>query len=176
MQVHRFCIKAKLKNISQQINILNFGFDEYTMDLQKNTCDNVSVNEITAPKGSRKRMFLDRFVKISDLLMNYSESPQHQSAKLLINETEGNLTNKSADFSILQKYVSGVLCHSTGGKNWLNQDNWLTTTHECNWYGINCYKNNTIREINLSGNNLIGVLPFEIGELKALQRAHSLKQ
>lgn len=67
-----------------------------------------------------------------------------------------------------------ALYNATDGANWTNNSNWLTGTVDT-WFGINVI-GNKVTEINLdddgtssfAGNNLIGTIPPEIGNLNAL--------
>jgi Leucine-rich repeat (LRR) protein len=60
-----------------------------------------------------------------------------------------------------------ALYNATNGINWLNNQNWLLTPINM-WYGITVY-DGRVMEINLSSNNLSGILPSEIGDLSELQ-------
>lgn len=59
--------------------------------------------------------------------------------------------------------------YSTGGQNWINNDNWLTAAPVANWYGIRLDENNRVYEINLNHNNLTGSIPPEIAHLENLK-------
>ncbi|MBN2430992.1 MAG: VCBS repeat-containing protein [Acidobacteria bacterium] len=70
-----------------------------------------------------------------------------------------------------------ALYHSTNGPNWYDNTGWLGPAGtECDWFGIECDAGgNHVTQINLgwtetSGNNLIGTLPPELGNLTMLQR------
>jgi len=70
-----------------------------------------------------------------------------------------------------------ALYNSTNGDNWTNHENWLTGSVS-DWYGI-VIEDGRVTEINLGypGNNLVGVLPNEIGDLNKLKHLHlSLNQ
>ncbi|MFB6341821.1 T9SS type A sorting domain-containing protein [Saccharicrinis sp. FJH62] len=60
-----------------------------------------------------------------------------------------------------------ALYNSTAGENWVKSDNWLVGNVNT-WYGIVC-ENQKVKAINLSGNNLKGVLPDEIYTLTDLR-------
>ena len=61
------------------------------------------------------------------------------------------------------------LYDSTGGPNWTNHTNWLTSAPLSSWGGITV---NTARvtKLQLGSNNLIGHLPITIGQLSNLQQ------
>eukprot|EP00580_Thalassiosira_gravida_P019295 CAMPEP_0201663200 /NCGR_PEP_ID=MMETSP0494-20130426/5063_1 /ASSEMBLY_ACC=CAM_ASM_000839 /TAXON_ID=420259 /ORGANISM="Thalassiosira gravida, Strain GMp14c1" /LENGTH=690 /DNA_ID=CAMNT_0048141739 /DNA_START=37 /DNA_END=2109 /DNA_ORIENTATION=+ len=46
---------------------------------------------------------------------------------------------------------------------------WLSSTHECEWYGVICSKDFVVRGVELMGNGLIGEIPPEISQLRFLQ-------
>jgi surface protein len=61
-----------------------------------------------------------------------------------------------------------VLYNSTNGPNWTTNTNWLKGDPCANaWYGVTCDAN--IRKIKLDGNNLVGAIPAEIGDLTHLE-------
>ena len=57
---------------------------------------------------------------------------------------------------------------STNGATWINNSNWLQTTTPCDWYGVTCYNGHVIR-LDLTKNQLSGLLPASIDALPALQ-------
>ncbi len=66
-----------------------------------------------------------------------------------------------------------ALYNATNGANWTNNDNWLNNNPVYTWYGVEMAGNRVIG-IDLSewgqGNNLIGTLPPEIGDLTELKK------
>lgn len=67
-----------------------------------------------------------------------------------------------------------ALYESTDGDNWYNNNDWLTTNTPCSWYGVTCAGSNVSRLYMWSGswgngNNLVGTIPSEIGNLTSLQ-------
>ncbi|MFC2125859.1 leucine-rich repeat domain-containing protein [Bacteroidota bacterium] len=60
-----------------------------------------------------------------------------------------------------------ALYDSTDGPNWNNNANWKTGPVST-WWGINV-TNNRVTEINLDNNNLVGIIPVEIGDLTDLK-------
>ena len=59
------------------------------------------------------------------------------------------------------------LYNSTNGSSWTNNTNWLTSQPVSTWYGITV-TNGRVTEIDLDANNVVGVLPSEIGDLDSL--------
>lgn len=46
---------------------------------------------------------------------------------------------------------------------------WLSSTEECDWYGVICSSDEVVRGVELMGNDLIGEIPPEISQLRFLQ-------
>lgn len=54
------------------------------------------------------------------------------------------------------------LYNATDGANWTDNSGWLGDEGtECNWFGVSC-EDNKVREIDLSGNNLVGTIPEDL--------------
>jgi len=64
-----------------------------------------------------------------------------------------------------------MLYYATDGTNWTNNTNWNTTAPVYEWFGVEIEGNRVI-EINLANNNLVGVLPTQIGDLDTLKVLH----
>jgi len=70
----------------------------------------------------------------------------------------------------IPRYVLVMLYYSFEGQGWTNQTGWLTDTHSCTWFGVNCDRLNTaLREIDLGDNNLVGTIPSEINMMSDLR-------
>ena len=71
----------------------------------------------------------------------------------------------------LQRYILALLCVSTGGDEWVNNDKWMSSVSECEWHGVSCDSfEGMIDGIDLSNNNLKGSLLSELGELRGVER------
>ena len=57
---------------------------------------------------------------------------------------------------------------TTGGRDWTNNQNWLTDAPLRDWYGIRVDNESRIVELNLEQNNLTGPIPPELGSLAGL--------
>jgi Leucine-rich repeat (LRR) protein len=71
-----------------------------------------------------------------------------------------------------------TLYNTTGGTTWTNSTNWLSSSPISTWYGVTVGSNEgskgladttSVIRLNLSGNNLKGSIPREIGKMTALQ-------
>lgn len=68
---------------------------------------------------------------------------------------------------VSQKEALIALYLATNGSEWKNKDSWLIGD-ECTWFGIACDSEGAVVSIFLSGNNLNGTLPSELGSLTRL--------
>lgn len=82
-----------------------------------------------------------------------------------------NLQVQAPD-DIIQRYLLALFYYATGGPNWTNATNWLTSASECTWLGVACEDTSDsgrVTSIELPSNNLGGSLPEELAQLTALQ-------
>lgn len=75
----------------------------------------------------------------------------------------------------LERYALGALYFNTKGPGWSRSDMWMTKEPVCNWYGIKCTSNlmgmgtKYITSVDLSFNKVTGIIPSEIGYLTELR-------
>ena len=62
-----------------------------------------------------------------------------------------------------------ALYNATGGANWTNNTNWLTTAPVGQWYGVTTDANGWVTELNLTRNQLKGEIPPELANLTNLK-------
>ncbi len=94
-------------------------------------------------------------------------SPQYQGLKWIsldLSEGAGYDSNQS-----LQRWAMATLYFATQGESWSDNTAWLTTSHECNWYGASCDESYHLTALDLDSNNLEGKLPVELDLLVDLQ-------
>ena len=60
-----------------------------------------------------------------------------------------------------------TLYEETGGTNWINKENWLTGKLNT-WYGLTM-DFDSLKNINLSGNGLLGALPIDMADLNVVE-------
>eukprot|EP00594_Rhizosolenia_setigera_P004908 CAMPEP_0178945478 /NCGR_PEP_ID=MMETSP0789-20121207/3759_1 /TAXON_ID=3005 /ORGANISM="Rhizosolenia setigera, Strain CCMP 1694" /LENGTH=329 /DNA_ID=CAMNT_0020625377 /DNA_START=89 /DNA_END=1078 /DNA_ORIENTATION=- len=118
--------------------------------------------------------------KISEIsdrnLIRDVSTPQGKAYDFIVNKDERYL--EAEDNLLIQRYVLALLYYSTMGENW-NHDglHFLTGVNECHWYKkfhksllgvIDCDSDLHVTKIQLSGTNLNGEIPSEIGQLERL--------
>jgi hypothetical protein len=74
---------------------------------------------------------------------------------------------------ILQRYALATLYFATDGPHWLNNEKWLSLSHECDWYGVtgcpdSLLDGDGVTSIDLTGNGLKGPIPPEVLGLETL--------
>ena len=74
----------------------------------------------------------------------------------------------SCDVEVDEKAILELLYNQCGGANWHRNDNWMTSDDICTWYGIECRDSTSVQAIRLGANNLVGMPPDAIFELKQL--------
>jgi len=70
----------------------------------------------------------------------------------------------------MQRFVMATFFFSTDGSNWLNNEGWLSTENECDWYQAkefrdNCDPSGSLVNLELGENGLSGSLPPELAFL-----------
>ena len=73
-------------------------------------------------------------------------------------------TNTSTDRDALV-----ALYNATSGDSWANNDNWLSDKPLGEWHGVTTDSDGRVRRLNLSGNQLSGEVPSELGSLSNLE-------
>jgi len=97
-------------------------------------------------------------------------TPQNEALNWLANNT--NL-NSYSNATKIQRYALATLFYSTNGTSWYQNLGWLSHFDECDWYtyageGSSCDENRTVKDLNLSENNLVGTIPNELALLSNL--------
>ncbi|CAM9295990.1 unnamed protein product [Ectocarpus sp. 6 AP-2014] len=76
--------------------------------------------------------------------------------------------------------ILALLYHSTGGPAWSRSHNWNTKADISTWRGVKVNSKGRVVQLDLSNNKLEGVLPKELGNLRALTsldlRSNELKE
>ena len=62
-----------------------------------------------------------------------------------------------------------ALYHAAGGPNWTRNDNWLSGAPIGDWFGVTTDDTGRVTRLEISGNQLIGEIPSELGSLSNLR-------
>jgi Leucine-rich repeat (LRR) protein len=104
-----------------------------------------------------------------------TESPQHKALCYMIYDDPKKPDPRgSGRGSFLDRYALVTLYVNTKGPGWVRSDMWLTKEPECNWYGVKCARNMfslspRVVGIDLSFNKVTGIIPRELGYMTELR-------
>ena len=84
----------------------------------------------------------------------------------LLPAVEGRAQDLAADRAALV-----ALYNATGGPNWTNNTNWLSNQPVGNWHGVTV-SGGRVTRLALSGNQLTGSIPTQIGNLSSLRELY----
>ena len=153
-----------------------YGYSNSSNSLQDRTdsiCDAINVcgNIIHSSHPRRNKLNHLTQTVIPDLnLLQYASSSYHNSICWMFDEMNGDLlfdNYEVCDGTLLQRYVVAFLFDSF---HLFDNDPPLGTLHTCDWPGITCDESSTfITHIALSGRDIVGTLPSEIGLLERLE-------
>eukprot|EP00980_Cylindrotheca_fusiformis_P006008 scaffold1284_cov108-Cylindrotheca_fusiformis.AAC.22 len=96
-------------------------------------------------------------------------SPQYFALKWLVCKDPRHMSIKDDATELLERFSLATVYYSTGGKNWVRDNQWLSGSSHCDWENFNCDKRGRVTTMNHEFNNVYGTLPPEIGNLKRLK-------
>jgi hypothetical protein len=70
---------------------------------------------------------------------------------------------------LINRYILVILHVAMNGSGWVNSMDWLSSSTECQWFGVWCDDEGKITVLNLPDNGLESTIPSEIGLLSGLQ-------
>jgi hypothetical protein len=113
--------------------------------------------------------FLSSISTDDGFALRYRNSPQFRAVTWL-SQSDQHASFWDNEYRIIQRYVMATLYFNLGGEHWLKQENWLSNDHECLWYtsGKSSCGSESLTELDLSVNGLVGDIPAEIGLLTEL--------
>lgn len=125
------------------------------------------------PTTSQRQDLLDIIIPLildNGTMVETPGSPQYQALSWLVSD------GASADSAavVAQRFALATLYYSTnsftsGSRSWLNASGWLSSDDECSWFGASCDGSSSLTGLNLTDNQLIGLIPDEISMLTKLQ-------
>ncbi len=72
-------------------------------------------------------------------------------------------------FKEVQRRTLAAFYAATGGDNWTNNEGWLSDMPLDQWHGVTTDEQGNIIQLRLTGNNLSGQIPAEIGQFASLE-------
>lgn len=78
-------------------------------------------------------------------------------------------TTQPATTSMSDRQVLEALYYTTGGANWRDNSNWLSSAPLGEWYGVTTDADGRVTELALYDNGLSGPIPAELGQLLNLE-------
>ncbi len=79
-------------------------------------------------------------------------------------------TQCQAEVKKREREVLGIFFEECGGQKWKKKQSWMDNNVDyCHWYGIQCNDEGSVDSILLGSNNLSGIVPRELFELKSLK-------
>jgi len=100
------------------------------------------------------------FKNVGETNVVTSNTPQHEAACWMFRSGKGFTP---------QRYVMAVIYYATKGAKWDFNMDWMTSKHECSWYGVECNTFNKVVTLDLGYIKVDGLVPREIGLLSHLQ-------
>ena len=73
---------------------------------------------------------------------------------------------------VTDREVLEVFYRTTGGPDWGDRTNWMSSAPLGEWFGVQTNGNGRVTNLDLSGNNLIGTIPASLGQLAYLRVLH----
>mmetsp|Transcript_35093 Transcript_35093/g.99862 ORF Transcript_35093/g.99862 Transcript_35093/m.99862 type:complete len:313 (-) Transcript_35093:55-993(-) len=100
------------------------------------------------------------FKNIGEANIVSSNSPQHEAACWMFR------SNKKFTS---QRFAMAVIYYATKGAKWDENTDWMTSKHECSWYGVECNTFRKVVNLDLGYIKVDGLVPREIGLLTELR-------
>jgi hypothetical protein len=82
---------------------------------------------------------------------------------------ESSSNNQSME-AFINRWALSIMFLSWGGKDWTNKANWMKPDSECVWFGVTCDNEKRVVAVELSNNNLHGVLGTQLGLIRSLAK------
>ena len=86
----------------------------------------------------------------------------------LMDVVDNDFDRVGLDFCVADREALVALYNATGGDNWNDDTNWLSSAPIGEWYGVTTDSDGRVTSLKLSENSLSGPLPSELGDLSEL--------
>lgn len=84
-------------------------------------------------------------------------------------DLEANTSLTVEPAAVFDRRVLTAFFETTSGPNWTRSENWLTDAPAEDWYGVGVDDNGRVAWLDLSRNGLSGLIPPQLGDLRALR-------
>ena len=156
------------KNLNYTKDKFYFGYSS-TEGMNVDTCDAFLLCNVLFG-NSTKRSLVNKLVEKTSYHKILNETSDEHSAACAFENFLGSHTDDLLYKSeLVQHYFLSLIYFATNGRNWKNNDLWLSNKSFCTWYGIVCDNYNMVIAISLNSNDLVGYLPTEIGFFRTLE-------
>jgi len=150
----------------------SFGYSSDGI-MKPDTCDEFKICGRSLVPGTMHRKLFNLVTRFSGVEIFDKRGYEYQAMCWWLTDLDTSTqSERSAQESTLyvQRYLLAVIYNSMGGDNWINNQNWMTSAPECEWFGVSCDTfDKVISSIDLINNNLVGSIPKEVGEMRGLE-------
>ncbi len=118
-----------------------------------------------------KWQFVTRAALVAVLVAGFLSGPGRPDQAIAAPNPEASFTDCAGQTDIPETECLALLAlyNSADGDNWIDNTDWWVTADLCDWFGVICDGvPGNVSDINMSGNNLNGSLPAEIGDLTSM--------
>merc|ERR1712084_80596 len=124
-------------------NMEGFGIKKsfgYAIDgtMQTNACDEYKICNRSLLPGTQQRKLFNMITRFSGLDIFQEGSKQYESLCWWLDDLDSKAESAQESTLNVQRYILALLYLSNGGTNWVNNQNWMSSTPECEWYGVSC--------------------------------------
>jgi len=122
----------------------------------------INSSPLTSMYGDTLSQELDDY---KGMMEDPNATPQQRAMSWLVEKDDHDIPEE-----VSQRWALASLYYGLGGEKWTSAQNWLSSDSFCEWEHIRCnLQTNTIQEIGLQKNNLLGTIPPELTLLTTTQ-------
>jgi hypothetical protein len=170
------CVLGDITKVSCEETCCTACFDSDSVNQSQNGDEATQTTGTTQVENQLLRTFLREHMDGFEQRLDDTQSAAYAAYMWLANDEAYN--NNLDAFRKLQRFGLATFFISTSPElDWTVLIGWLSSEHECDWYGIFCALNDTVTSISLPNNGLTGTIPPEIalaatgGAIRALNLA-----
>jgi len=137
--------------------------------------DNTNISTLNVKNGNNANMTNSFFNTAStpDLNCIIVDDPDYSNTTWTNIDVFSTFIESDAACSILEAQRPALMAiyNATDGASWTNNTNWNSSNPINTWFGVTV-ENGLVTSLDLTGNNLNGTIPAEIGDLNELEILH----